>query len=194
MGGLNNSRLASPSRCRPDGTNHSRWPTAAAWWSGPGPIQNAKRGVAVAVADETVASRRGEDSASIASCEMRFIGWKLHVGPSPWRSPQRFAPPSRAQTSGVGQGLGSRSRCSSSRTVPGWSYDFLNTRHQLGDIHPESVYKLDITWLKDESLEDSDELPEPQDLASAAITELEAVVDALREIVALVEKEEGVEV
>ncbi len=54
-------------------------------------------------------------------------------------------------------------------------------------------YKLDVTWLKDDSLEDSDELPEPQDLASEAITELEAVVDDLREIVALVEKEEGVE-
>ena len=54
-------------------------------------------------------------------------------------------------------------------------------------------YKLDITWLKDESLEDSDELPEPQDLASEAITELEAVVDDLREIVELVEKEEGAE-
>src|SRR5438132_11967778 len=54
-------------------------------------------------------------------------------------------------------------------------------------------YKLDITWLKDESLEDSDELPEPQDLASEAVTELEAVVDDLREIVALVEKEELVE-
>jgi hypothetical protein len=36
-------------------------------------------------------------------------------------------------------------------------------------------------------------LPEPQDLASEAIMELEAVVDDLREIVALVEKEEGVE-
>ena len=44
-------------------------------------------------------------------------------------------------------------------------------------------YKLDMTWLKDDSLEDSDELPEPQDLASEAITELEAVVDSLREIV-----------
>jgi type I restriction enzyme M protein len=54
-------------------------------------------------------------------------------------------------------------------------------------------YKLDIIWLKDESLEDSDELPEPQDLATEAITELEAVVDDLREIVALVEKEEAVE-
>lgn len=54
-------------------------------------------------------------------------------------------------------------------------------------------YKLDVTWLRDESLEDSDELPEPQDLAAEAITELEAVVDSLREIVELVEKEEGVE-
>jgi type I restriction enzyme M protein len=57
----------------------------------------------------------------------------------------------------------------------------------------ERNYKLDITWLKDESLEDADELPEPQDLAAEAITELEAVVDDLREIVALVENEEGIE-
>ena len=54
-------------------------------------------------------------------------------------------------------------------------------------------YKLDITWLKDESLEEDGDLPDPQDLAAEAITELEAVVDDLREIVALVEKEEGVE-
>lgn len=54
-------------------------------------------------------------------------------------------------------------------------------------------YKLDVTWLKDDSLEDSDELPEPQDLAGEAITELEAVVDNLKDIVELLEKEEGVE-
>src|SRR5687767_14343714 len=53
-------------------------------------------------------------------------------------------------------------------------------------------YKLDITWLKDESLEDADELPEPQDLAAEAITELEAVVDDLKEIVSMIEKEEAV--
>ena len=57
----------------------------------------------------------------------------------------------------------------------------------------ERGYKLDVTWLKDDSLEDSDELPEPQDLASEAITELESVVDDLREIITLLEKEEGVE-
>lgn len=59
----------------------------------------------------------------------------------------------------------------------------------IADIK-ERNYKLDITWLKDDSLEDSADLPEPQDLISEAITELEAVVDELREIVALVEKEE----
>lgn len=56
----------------------------------------------------------------------------------------------------------------------------------------ERNYKLDITWLKDESLEDGDELPEPQELAAEAITELEAVMNDLREIIRLVEKEEGV--
>jgi type I restriction enzyme M protein len=64
-------------------------------------------------------------------------------------------------------------------------------RFHISDIK-ERDYKLDITWLKDDSLENADELPEPQDLAAEAITELEAVVDDLREIVALIEKEEGV--
>ncbi|MGE5604722.1 MAG: N-6 DNA methylase, partial [Bacteroidota bacterium] len=57
----------------------------------------------------------------------------------------------------------------------------------------ERNYKLDITWLKDESLEDADELPEPQDLVSEAITELEIVVDDLREIIQLMEMEEGLD-
>ena len=55
-----------------------------------------------------------------------------------------------------------------------------------------NAFKLDITWLKDESLEDAEDLPEPQDLAAEAITELEAVVDDLKEIVSLIEKEEAV--
>lgn len=54
----------------------------------------------------------------------------------------------------------------------------------------ERDYKLDITWLKDESIEDADELPEPQDLASEAITELEAVVDDLKEVLQLIETNE----
>ena len=65
-------------------------------------------------------------------------------------------------------------------------------RFHISDIK-ERGFKLDITWLKDESLEDADDLPEPQDLASEAITELEAVIDDLKEIVSLVEKEEAVD-
>jgi type I restriction enzyme M protein len=65
-------------------------------------------------------------------------------------------------------------------------------RFGIDDIK-ERGYKLDVTWLKDESFEDSEELPEPQDLAGEAITELEAVVDDLKEIVDLIEKEEDTE-
>ena len=46
----------------------------------------------------------------------------------------------------------------------------------------ERDYKLDITWLKDESLEDANDLPEPQDLATEAITELEAAIADLDNI------------
>lgn len=49
-------------------------------------------------------------------------------------------------------------------------------------------YKLDINWLKDDTLDDSDSLPEPQVLATEAITELEAVVDDLREVISLIER------
>jgi type I restriction enzyme M protein len=65
-------------------------------------------------------------------------------------------------------------------------------RFHISDIK-ERGNKLDITWLKDESLEDANDLPEPHDLAAEAITELEAVVDDLKDIVELLEKEEGVE-
>lgn len=49
----------------------------------------------------------------------------------------------------------------------------------------ERDYKLDITWIKDESLEE--DLPEPDFLASEAITELEAVVDDLKDIIQALE-------
>ncbi|HOO45698.1 MAG TPA: N-6 DNA methylase, partial [Deltaproteobacteria bacterium] len=51
----------------------------------------------------------------------------------------------------------------------------------------ERNYKLDITWLRDESLEDASDLLEPQDLAAEAITELEAVVDDLRDMLQMIE-------
>lgn len=55
----------------------------------------------------------------------------------------------------------------------------------------ERNYNLDITWLKDENLEDPNLLPEPQELASDAITEMNACVDELQEILDLIDEEEG---
>ena len=37
-------------------------------------------------------------------------------------------------------------------------------------------FKLDITWLKDDSIEGADNLPGPSDIATESIAELEAVV------------------
>jgi len=51
----------------------------------------------------------------------------------------------------------------------------------------ERDFKLDITWLRDESLEDANDLPEPDMLVSEAITELEAVVDDLKDILVLID-------
>lgn len=51
-------------------------------------------------------------------------------------------------------------------------------------------FNLDITWLKDESLEDPDSLPNPQVLAADAITELNACVDELQAVIDFIEAEE----
>ncbi|MFO7987497.1 MAG: class I SAM-dependent DNA methyltransferase [Desulfatiglandaceae bacterium] len=59
-------------------------------------------------------------------------------------------------------------------------------KFHISDIK-ERDYKLDITWLRDESLEDANDLPEPEVLVAEAITELEAVVDNLKDILILVE-------
>ncbi|MHB9024024.1 MAG: class I SAM-dependent DNA methyltransferase [Armatimonadota bacterium] len=63
-------------------------------------------------------------------------------------------------------------------------------RFHISDVKDRN-YKLDITWLKDESLDDPDSLPEPQDLAAEAITALEAAVDDLKEILQLIEVNGG---
>lgn len=62
-------------------------------------------------------------------------------------------------------------------------------RFAIADVK-ERNYKLDITWLRDESLESAEDLPEPDVLASEAIAELEAVVDDLKDILDLMEVEE----
>ncbi|HUZ45786.1 MAG TPA: class I SAM-dependent DNA methyltransferase [Terriglobia bacterium] len=53
-------------------------------------------------------------------------------------------------------------------------------------------YKIDsLKWLKDESLDDSDEIPEPEELATDAIAELEGAVEELNAVIALLENGNG---
>jgi type I restriction enzyme M protein len=53
-------------------------------------------------------------------------------------------------------------------------------------------YKIDsLKWLKDESLDDMDELPEPEELATDAISELESAVEELNAIIGLLENGNG---
>lgn len=47
---------------------------------------------------------------------------------------------------------------------------------------------LDIFWLKDESLGDADDLPEPEDLVSEAVTQLETALDALNELALILDR------
>jgi len=56
----------------------------------------------------------------------------------------------------------------------------------------ERNYKIDsLKWLKDDSLDDSDSLPEPEELAVEAIEELRLAMDELQKIVVLLENGNG---
>ena len=53
-------------------------------------------------------------------------------------------------------------------------------------------YKIDsLKWLKDESLDDGDELPDPEELATDAIAELESAVEELNAVIGLLENGYG---
>jgi type I restriction enzyme M protein len=65
-------------------------------------------------------------------------------------------------------------------------------RFSLDEIKKRN-YNLLFPWLKDDTIEEDGDLPEPQDLATDAIAELEAIVDDLKDIVELLDKEEAVE-
>ncbi len=57
-------------------------------------------------------------------------------------------------------------------------------RFRVFDIEEikKRAYKLDLKWLKDDTLDDPNDLPEPADLIIEAVTELEAIVKELNEI------------
>jgi type I restriction enzyme M protein len=53
-------------------------------------------------------------------------------------------------------------------------------------------YKIDLLkWLKDESLDDAEELPEPEELATDAIAELEGAVEDLKVVLSMLENGNG---
>ena len=52
--------------------------------------------------------------------------------------------------------------------------------YSYDEIIKRDKASLDIFWLRDESLEDSDNLPEPQVLAEEIVTDLEAALDEIR--------------
>ncbi len=55
----------------------------------------------------------------------------------------------------------------------------------------ERDFKLDsFKWLKEESLEDADDLPEPEELATDAIAELHGAVENLNAVLVLLENGE----
>ncbi len=55
-------------------------------------------------------------------------------------------------------------------------------RWSIDDIKRRD-YNLDILWLRDESAQDPSNLPDPSDLASEAVTQLETALDSLNELV-----------
>ena len=60
-------------------------------------------------------------------------------------------------------------------------------RFEIGEVRQRD-FKLDsFKWLKEESLDDADELPEPEELASDAIAELVAAVEELNQVLVLLE-------
>jgi len=57
------------------------------------------------------------------------------------------------------------------------------------------AYKIDsLKWLKEESLDDPDEMPEPEELATDALSELAGAVEELNAVLALLEDGNGAEV
>lgn len=55
-------------------------------------------------------------------------------------------------------------------------------------------YKLDgFKWIKDESLDDADDLGEPEEIITEAVTQLTAAIDELNQVLKLLEKPEKVE-
>ncbi len=87
-------------------------------------------------------------------------------------------------------GAGKRSTSDSPKDR-GWLGGDRWRKFHIGEVQ-EREYKIDgLKWLKDRSLDDADELPPPEELATEAIGELEAVVEELNAIIDMLENNSG---
>ena len=76
---------------------------------------------------------------------------------------------------------------------PTWSKDNPDGRwraYDYEDLINRDKASLDIFWLKDESLSDSDSLPAPEVIAAEIVEDLEAALEQFREILADIGHEE----
>ncbi len=74
-----------------------------------------------------------------------------------------------------------------SKREPGGSPEDRWRRFSVGEVQARD-FKIDsLKWLKDESLDDGDELPEPEELVTDAIAELESAVEELTAVLLMME-------
>lgn len=84
-------------------------------------------------------------------------------------------------------GRATRSQKDSPETKKGYLGGGRWRKFSIAEIR-EKNFKIDsLKWLRDESVEDASDLPEPEELATDAISELTAAVGELNEIVAMLE-------
>ncbi len=94
---------------------------------------------------------------------------------------------SRRRTSRSSRSASARTRTARRSAKPSDSKEDRWRSFHIAEVK-EREFKLDgFKWLKEESLEDADELPEPEELATDAIEELEEAVNELNDVLRMLE-------
>ncbi len=74
---------------------------------------------------------------------------------------------------------------------PTWSKDNPGGRwrcYEWAELEKRDKLDLDLTWLKDDSIEDGSNLPEPDELADEMIQDLQNAIELLTEVAQVVTK------
>ena len=101
------------------------------------------------------------------------------------RHHQEGPPAHRSPLRRIREMLTARTRTASRSAPPDESTEDRWRCFPIGEVKQRD-FKLDsFKWLKEESLEDADDLPEPEELAAEAMAELEGAVKELNRVLAL---------